>query len=69
MNIRTEIMRKLPSECLLEHTNSYPIDDLLEQFPTIQELMNVSEQQLVNIKGIGLNKTCQLSAILKLAKC
>ncbi|WP_190945265.1 hypothetical protein [Paenibacillus sp. UASWS1643] len=51
MNIRTEEMKKLLSECLHEYTNSYLIEDLLEQFPTIQELMDVSEQQLVYIKG------------------
>lgn len=60
--------RKLISECLRERTDSYPIQQLLNQFPTTAELMDVTEQQLMSIKGIGMGKARQLTALLKLAK-
>ncbi|OPH60300.1 hypothetical protein BC351_17535 [Paenibacillus ferrarius] len=65
---RNEELKRLISESLRERPNSYLIQQLMEQFPTTTELMNVSEQQLIAIKGIGLCKARQLTAMLKLAK-
>lgn len=63
-----EELKKLTSVCLREHPNSIPIQQLFKQYPTISALMNVSEQELVTIKGIGFSKARQLNAILKLAR-
>lgn len=65
---RNEELKKLISECLRQHPDSYPIQQLFDQFPTTVELMDVSEQQLMSIKGIGIGKARQLTAMLKLAK-
>lgn len=63
-----EELKKLISESLREKPDSYTIQQLFEEFPTTTELMDVSEQQLVRIKGIGMGKARQLTAMLKLAK-
>lgn len=65
---RKEELKKLISESLRERQDSYVIQELFEQFPTITELMDVSEQQLMSIKGIGAGKTRQILAMLNLAK-
>ncbi|OUS76587.1 hypothetical protein B1748_10835 [Paenibacillus sp. MY03] len=65
-NYRNEELKRLISESLRERPDSYLIQQLFEQFPTTTELMNVSEQQLIRIKGIGLCKARQLTAVLKL---
>ncbi|ULO08978.1 DNA repair protein RadC [Paenibacillus sp. 19GGS1-52] len=61
-------LRHLVSESLRESNDSYTIQELFERFPTATELMDVSEQQLVSIKGIGKGKARQITAMLKLAK-
>ncbi|MEK5030809.1 DNA repair protein RadC [Paenibacillus sp. FSL R7-0302] len=61
-------LRNLLSESLRESNNSYTIQELFERFPTATEPMDVSEQQLVTIKGIGKGKARQITAMLKLAK-
>ncbi|MGM0711917.1 DNA repair protein RadC [Brevibacillus parabrevis] len=61
-------LKKLISECLRERPDSYVIHELFQQFPTRTELMDVSEQQLVTIKGIGMGKARQIICLLKLAK-
>ncbi|MEC0373566.1 RadC family protein [Paenibacillus chibensis] len=65
---RNEELKRLVSESLRERPNSYIIQQLFDQFPTTAELMDVSEQQLISIKGISMGKARQLTAMLKLAK-
>lgn len=67
-NYRNEDLKKLISESLRERQDSYIMQELFQQFPTTIELMEASEQQLVTIKGIGLVKAKQITAMLKLAK-
>ncbi|GKU79431.1 DNA repair protein RadC [Paenibacillus sp. L3-i20] len=66
-NYQNDKLKRLVSESLRERPDSYPIQQLFEQFPTTAELLDVSEQQLVSIKGIGMGKARQLTAMLKLA--
>jgi DNA repair protein RadC len=40
--------------------NSYHVQQLFEQFPSTSELMDSSEEQLVNIKWIGKRKRRQI---------
>ncbi|MEK5181135.1 DNA repair protein RadC [Paenibacillus odorifer] len=58
----------LVSSILNEKEDSHIVRELLHKFPTPAELMDVSEQQLVSIKGIGKGKARQITAMLKLAK-
>ncbi|MGR6544845.1 RadC family protein [Paenibacillus tundrae] len=61
-------LRQLVSESLRERKDSYTIQELFKHFPTVKELLDVSEQQLVSIKGIGKGKARQITAMFKLAK-
>lgn len=69
MNLKhNENLKSLLSQSLREQPDSYMIQRLFEQFPTTTELLDVSEQQLTMIKGIGMSKARQITAMLKLAK-
>lgn len=57
-------LKTILSACLREQENSYTINAILQEFPTLQELMNVTEEDLIAIKGIGVVKAKQLLAIL-----
>lgn len=61
-------LRKLLLKSLRENSHSYTIQELFQRFHTTTELMDVTEQQLVTIKGIGKGKARQIIAMLKLAK-
>ncbi|MFC3746806.1 DNA repair protein RadC [Paenibacillus sp. GCM10012306] len=66
--VKENVLRQLVSESLRESNDSYTIQELFERFPTATELMDVSEQQLISIKGIGKGKARQIIDMLKLAK-
>ncbi|WP_127506679.1 JAB domain-containing protein [Paenibacillus humicus] len=59
-NPQTEIIRLI--------SESLKIQELFQQFPTTTELLEASEQQLTIIKGIGIGKARQITALLQLAK-
>lgn len=61
-------LKSLLSQSLREQQDSYMMQQLFEQFPTRTELLDVTEQQLTTIKGIGISKARQITAMLKLAK-
>ena len=63
-----EGMRTLLAGCLRESANGYVVDALIENYPNVSELMNASEKEISSIKGIGLVKAKQLSAILEFAR-
>ena len=63
-----EGMRILLADCLRESANGYVVDALLENYPNISELMNADETEISSIKGIGIVKAKQLSAILEFAR-
>ncbi|WIW71467.1 RadC family protein [Anaerosinus gibii] len=63
-----EGMRTLLAGCLRESANGYVVDALIEKYPNVSELMNASEKEITSIKGIGLVKAKQLSAILEFAR-
>jgi hypothetical protein len=52
-NYRNEELKRLISEFLRDRPDSYPIQQLFEQFPTTTELIDVCEEQLITIKGIS----------------
>lgn len=63
-----EGMRNLLAGCLRESANGYVVDALIENYPNISELMNADEKEINSIKGIGIVKAKQLSAILEFAR-
>ncbi|WP_418626682.1 RadC family protein [Anaerosinus sp.] len=63
-----EEMRTLLAGCLRESANGYVVDALIENYPNISELMSASEKEISSVKGIGVVKAKQLSAILEFAR-
>jgi len=63
-----EGMRTLLADCLRESANGYVVDALLNKYPNVSELMNANEKEITSIKGIGVVKAKQLSAILEFAR-
>ena len=63
-----EKMRDLLAGCLRESANGYVVDALIENYPNISELMSASEKEISSVKGIGVVKAKQLSAILEFAR-
>ncbi|WP_018750387.1 RadC family protein [Paenibacillus sanguinis] len=61
-------IKSLLGEALAEKPGSYIVDELFDRFPTVQELMNVTEFELLSIKGIGKVKARQITAALQLAR-
>jgi DNA repair protein RadC len=51
-----------------EKDNSYIVSEIFTRFPSIQELLDVTEEELLTIKGIGKVKAQQIIAALKLAR-
>lgn len=56
------------AQTLSEKPNSYIIEQIFSKCPTISELMEITEQELLSIKGIGPRKAQQIIAALQLAK-
>ena len=62
-------LKCLLSECMREHSGNYVAPQaVLNEFPTVRDLMNASEEDMRRIKGIGPVKAKQLSAIVRFAK-
>jgi len=53
---------------LKEKEDGYVVSELFSRFVTIQELLEVTEDELLMIKGIGRSKARQIVAALKLAR-
>ncbi|MNW47182.1 hypothetical protein D3C74_245050 [compost metagenome] len=61
-------IKSLLGDTLAERPGSYIVNELFDRFPTVQELMNVTEFELLSIKGIGKVKARQITAALQLAR-
>ncbi|WP_168118520.1 DNA repair protein RadC [Paenibacillus sp. HB172176] len=61
-------IKSLLTSSLREKTGSYIIEEILSRFPTTEDLIDVTEQELVTIKGIGQTKAQQIVSALKLAR-
>lgn len=59
--------RVLLADTLCEHPSSYVIKAIFDQFKSIAELLDVTEQELMQIKGIGPRRAKQIISALKLA--
>lgn len=61
-------IHELLADCLREAPDSYVVDAVLAEFPTIHDLINASEDEIKLIKGIGAVKARQLKAILEFVR-
>ncbi|OBZ17100.1 DNA repair protein RadC [Bacillus sp. FJAT-26390] len=61
-------IKTLFTEALAEKPDSSVVDQIFTRFPSLTELMNVTEQELTSIKGIGRVKARQIIAALQLAR-
>ena len=61
-------MRELLAGCLRESAHGYVVDALIENYPSVSELMNAREDEISIIKGIGVVKAKQLKSILEFAR-
>lgn len=60
--------KMLLATTIREKDNSYIVSEIFTRFPSIQELLDVTEEELLSIKGIGRVKAQQIIAALKLAR-
>ncbi|MEH7094060.1 RadC family protein [Neobacillus vireti] len=51
-----------------EKEDGYVVNEIFSRFPSIQELLEVTEEELLQINGIGKVKAKQIVAALKLAR-
>lgn len=51
-----------------EKENGYVVNEIFNRYPSIQELLEVTEEELLQINGIGKVKAQQIIAALKLAR-
>lgn len=61
-------IKSLFTEALAEKHGSYVVEEIFSLFPSLTELMNVTEPELTAIKGIGKVKARQIVAALQLAR-
>lgn len=61
-------VKNLLADTLCEKSNGYIMEQLFERFPTLPELFDASELELLTIKGIGKRKSLQILSALKLAR-
>ena len=61
-------LQAILAQCLREDTNSYTVTELLKEYPTMQELMNATEDEMRLIKGICAAKANQLCVILSFVR-
>ncbi|MDQ0086738.1 DNA repair protein RadC [Paenibacillus anaericanus] len=61
-------LKYLLANSIREKPDSYIIEEIFIRFPTTEELIEVTEQELTLIKGIGQAKAQQILATLNLAQ-
>lgn len=61
-------LKHLLAISIREKPGSYIIEEIFARFPTTEELIEVTEQELTLIKGIGQMKALQILSALKLAQ-
>ena len=61
-------LKNLLADTLCEKISSYIIEEIFTRFPSVSELLDVTEQELTAIKGIGKVKTRQIISTLKLSR-
>ncbi|WP_191560680.1 RadC family protein [Metabacillus idriensis] len=60
--------KMLLATTIREKDDSYIVSEIFTRFPSIQELLEITEEELLAIKGVGKVKAQQIIAALKLAR-
>lgn len=68
INQRYIEIKTLLTDSLREKQGSYLIDELFNHFSSVLDLIEVTEQELISVNGIGPRKARQIISILKLAR-
>lgn len=63
-----DTIKSLFAQTLAERPGSYIVEELFSRFPSIADLMSVTEQELMQIKGVGKVRANQILAALELAR-
>ncbi|THF73864.1 RadC family protein [Cohnella fermenti] len=67
-NARKQTYKDLLANTLREDANGYLIGELTTRYPNPGALIDVTEQELMSIKGIGTSKAKQIIAAVQLVK-
>lgn len=60
--------KHLLATTIRDEENGYVVNEIFTRYPSIQELLEVTEEELLSIKGIGKIKAKQIIAALKLVR-
>jgi DNA repair protein RadC len=61
-------LKSLLAYSLREKPGSYIVEEIFQRFPTFAELVDVTEEELLAIDGVGRAKARQIAATLKLSQ-
>lgn len=61
-------LKSLLAYSLREKPGSYIVEEIFRRFPTFSDLIDVTEQELLAIEGVGRAKAMQIVATLKLSQ-
>jgi len=67
MHSQNHNLRHLLIQSLREKPNSYIVNEILNRFPSIPDLLDITVEELMAIDGIGKIKAQQIIAMLKLS--
>lgn len=67
MDHHNNALKPLIAACLFEKPEGYVIEELFHRFPN-SELLNATEEELIQIRGIGMSRAKQITAFLQLAR-
>ena len=61
-------LKNLLTQSLREKPNSYIVNEILNRFPSIPELLDITVEELMTINGVGKIKAQQIIATLRLSQ-
>lgn len=67
MNHPSADLKSLLAYSLREKPGSYIVEEIFQRFPTLADLIDVTEQELLEIEGIGKARARQIIATFKLS--
>ncbi len=68
MNHHSSDLKSLLAYSLREKPGSYVVEEIFQRFPTLADLVDVTEEELLAIDGIGRTRARQIIATLKLSQ-
>lgn len=68
MNNQQPTFKQLLASSLREKPESYIVEEILQRFPTFDDIIDATEQELLEITGIGKTKARQVIATIQLSR-